>query len=239
MSRYLGPRLKVERRYGKELELVSSERSSKDKCHFDTRPGMHGAARRKTPSVYGSQLAEKNSLRYSRGLSEKQFKLLYKEAARQQGSTGINLLQLLESRLDNLVFRMGFASTRAEARQLVSHKCIMLEEPVGQVATDDVSDGEGGESGSGTGGSIAFRESRIVNIPSVIVKPGSKIHVKERSKKQDRVKRAMSLYLEKANTPEWVDVDSKDFSGVYKYKPEQDQLPTDINVQMIVELYSK
>ncbi|WP_218354462.1 30S ribosomal protein S4 [Alteromonas lipotrueiana] len=125
MARYLGPKLKLSRREGTDLFLKSGVRAIDSKCKIDTAPGQHGA-RRGRLSDYGVQLREKQKVRRMYGVLEKQFRNYYKEAARLKGNTGENLLQLLEQRLDNVVYRMGFASTRAEARQLVSHKAIMV-----------------------------------------------------------------------------------------------------------------
>lgn len=125
MARYLGPKLKLSRREGTDLFLKSGVRAIDSKCKIETAPGQHGA-RRGRLSDYGVQLREKQKVRRMYGILEKQFRNYYKEAARLKGNTGENLLQLLEQRLDNVVYRMGFASTRAEARQLVSHKAILV-----------------------------------------------------------------------------------------------------------------
>jgi len=125
MARYLGPKLKLSRREGTDLFLKSGVRAIDTKCKIETIPGQHGA-RRGRLSDYGVQLREKQKVRRIFGVLEKQFSNYYKEAARQKGNTGENLLQLLETRLDNVVYRMGYASTRAEARQLVSHKAIVV-----------------------------------------------------------------------------------------------------------------
>lgn len=123
MARYIGPTCKLARREGTDLLLKSGVRSLDTKCKLETAPGVHGA-RRSRLSDYGLQLREKQKVRRIYGVLEKQFSNYYKEAARQKGATGENLLQLLESRLDNVVYRMGFGATRAEARQIVSHKGI-------------------------------------------------------------------------------------------------------------------
>ncbi|RAJ95316.1 30S ribosomal protein S4 [Aliidiomarina maris] len=125
MARYLGPKLKLSRREGTDLFLKSGVRAIDTKCKLETAPGQHGA-RRGRLSDYGVQLREKQKVRRMFGVLEKQFRNYYKEAARLKGNTGENLLQLLEQRLDNVVYRMGFASTRAEARQLVSHKAVVV-----------------------------------------------------------------------------------------------------------------
>ncbi len=141
MARYLGPTCKLSRREGTDLFLKSGVRPLDSKCKADAIPGQHGQ-RRTRLSDYGVQLREKQKVRRLYGVMEKQFLRYYKEAARRKGSTGENLLQLLESRLDNVVYRMGFGSTRAEARQLVAHKSILVNgEPVNvpsyQVAAGD------------------------------------------------------------------------------------------------------
>ncbi len=138
MARYLGPKLKLSRREGTDLFLKSGVRAIDSKCNLTTAPGQHGA-RRGRLSDYGLQLREKQKVRRIYGVLEKQFRNYYKEAARLKGNTGENLLQLLEARLDNVVYRMGLASTRAEARQLVSHKAVMLDGKVVNVPSYAVS----------------------------------------------------------------------------------------------------
>ena len=125
MARYIGPKCKLARREGTDLFLKSGVRALDTKCKLETKPGVHGAARGRL-SDYGLQLREKQKVRRLYGILEKQFRSYYKEAARRKGATGENLLQMLESRLDNVVYRIGFGSTRAEARQLVSHKAITV-----------------------------------------------------------------------------------------------------------------
>ena len=125
MARYLGPKLKLSRREGTDLFLKSGVRAIDTKCNIEQVPGVHGA-RRTRVSEYGLQLREKQKVRRTYGVLEKQFRNYYKEAARLKGNTGENLLVILEGRLDNVVYRMGFGSTRAESRQLVSHKAIMV-----------------------------------------------------------------------------------------------------------------
>ena len=142
MARYLGPKLKLSRREGTDLFLKSGVRAIDTKCKIDNAPGVHGA-RRGRLSEDGVQLREKQKVRRMYGVLEKQFRNYYKEAARLKGNTGENLLQLLEGRLDNVVYRMGFGATRAEARQLVSHKAILVNGqvvnvPSYKVAANDV-----------------------------------------------------------------------------------------------------
>jgi len=204
MARYTGPTCVLSRRYGKDLEFKTRDLESK--CKLNTRPGQHGQARKRETN-YGLQLNEKQALRFKYCLLEKQFRGLYKKAARKKGATGVLLLQMLESRLDNIVYRMGFACTRKEARQLVSHKAISVN-------------------------------GRCVNIPSFEVQAGDTVGLCERAKEQGRVVDALKQAEEKGWV-EWVLVDTKDKAGEYKRIPERDELPSDINEQLVVELYSK
>ena len=126
MARYIGPKCKLSRRQGVDLFLKSRARPIESKCQLEKPPGQHGDSRGRRQSDYALQLREKQKLRYMYGVLEKQFRNYYKEAAKRKGATGENLLQLLEHRLDNVVYRMGFGSTRSEARQLVSHKAITV-----------------------------------------------------------------------------------------------------------------
>ena len=142
MARYLGPKCKLSRREGTDLFLKSGVKANDEKCRMNTAPGQHGA-RRARLSDYGLQLREKQKVRRMYGVLEGQFKKYYIEASRRKGNTGATLLELLESRLDNVVYRMGFAATRAEARQLVVHKGIMVNVhtcnvPSAQVKAGDV-----------------------------------------------------------------------------------------------------
>ncbi|PCM42833.1 30S ribosomal protein S4 [Marinobacter sp. ANT_B65] len=141
MARYIGPKCKLSRREGTDLFLKSGVRALDSKCNIETPPGMHGA-RRGRLSEYGVQLREKQKVRRIYGVLEKQFRNYYKEAARLKGATGENLLQLLEARLDNVVYRMGFGSTRAESRQLVSHKAILVNDKVVNIASYKVKPGD-------------------------------------------------------------------------------------------------
>ena len=206
MARYIGPKLKLSRREGTDLFLKSGVRAIDSKCKIDTAPGQHGA-RKPRLSDYGVQLREKQKVRRIYGILEKQFRKYYREAARQKGNTGVNLLQLLEGRLDNVVYRMGFGATRAECRQLVSHKAIVVN-------------------------------GRVVNIPSYQVSPEDVITVREKAKKQARIKAALDLSTQREK-PTWVEVDADKMEGVYKRLPERSDLSADINEQLIVELYSK
>lgn len=206
MARYLGPKLKLSRREGTDLFLKSGVRAIDSKCKIDTAPGQHGA-RKPRLSDYGSQLREKQKVRRIYGILERQFCNYYKEANRLKGNTGENLLVLLEGRLDNVVYRMGFAATRAEARQLVSHKAIVVN-------------------------------GRVVNIPSFQVSVNDVVAVREKSKKQARIKASLEL-AEQREKPTWLEVDSAKMEGVFKRVPERSDLSADINEHLIVELYSK
>lgn len=126
MARYLGPKAKLSRREGSDLLLKSARRSISDKAKFDSKPGQHGRTSGQRTSDFGLQLREKQKVKRTYGVLERQFRRYFAEADRRRGNTGANLLFLLEARLDNVVFRMGFASTRAEARQIVSHKAITV-----------------------------------------------------------------------------------------------------------------
>lgn len=206
MARYIGPTCKLSRREGTDLLLKSRGKSLEGKCKLDQPPGQHGA-RRSRHSDYALQLRAKQRLRRIYGILEKQFRNYYKTAAQKKGSTGENLLNLLESRLDNVVYRMGFASTRAEARQLVSHKAIMVN-------------------------------GRNINIPSYLVATGDEITVREKAKKQQRIVDALNV-TEQYGFPSWVEMNTKELSGIFKALPDRVDLGTDINEQLVVELYSK
>ena len=143
MARYTGPRCKLSRREGTDLFLKSSRRALDSKCKLDSRPGQHGRTSGARTSDYGKQLREKQKVKRTYGVLERQFRRYFAEAERRKGNTGETLLQLLECRLDNVVYRMGFGSTRAEARQLISHKSILvngrvLNIPSAQIRSGDV-----------------------------------------------------------------------------------------------------
>tara|TARA_S200002703_G_scaffold76560_1_gene66199 strand:+ start:1441 stop:2061 length:621 start_codon:yes stop_codon:yes gene_type:complete len=206
MARYIGPKCKLARREGTDLFLKSGVRALESKCNPESAPGQHGA-RRGRLSDYGVQLREKQKVRRIYGILEKQFRNYYKEAARLKGATGENLLQLLESRLDNVVYRMGFGSTRAEARQLVSHKGILVN-------------------------------GAVVNVASYQVKAGDIVSLREKAKKQLRVQSALALAAQRGDS-EWIDFNSDKLEGVFKSAPERQDLSSEINENLIVELYSK
>jgi small subunit ribosomal protein S4 len=135
VARYLGPKAKLSRREGTDLYLKSARRPIGDKAKFDSKPGQHGRTSGSRTSDFGLQLREKQKVKRMYGVLERQFRRYFAEAERRRGNTGANLLSLLESRLDNVVYRMGFGSTRAEARQLVSHKAVTVNAQVVNIAS--------------------------------------------------------------------------------------------------------
>lgn len=196
MARYRGPKAKVARRF---KEPIFGPSKAFERKKFG---GSQGKGRRSKQSNYAVQLLEKQKAKYSYGLLEKQFRNLFQKAARKKGVTGSVFLQLLESRLDNTVYRMGFANTRRAARQLVSHKHIMVN-------------------------------GSVVNIPSMLLRPGDMVEVRVKSKSLEVVHR--TTY---GNHP-WLAVDSKQLSGTFLQYPEREQIPENIKENLIVELYSK
>ena len=142
MARYIGPKAKLSRREGTDLFLKSARRSLESKCKLDSKPGQHGRTSGARTSDYGNQLREKQKVKRMYGVLERQFRRYFAEADRRKGNTGETLLQLLESRLDNVVYRLGFASTRAEARQLVSHKAIVVNGGVVNIPSYQVKIGD-------------------------------------------------------------------------------------------------
>jgi len=207
MARYTGPTCKLARREGTDLFLKSGSKPLENKCKFTVPPGGLKGERRTRLSDYGLQLREKQKLRRMYGVLERQFGNYYVEAARKQGATGENLLKLLECRLDNVVYRMGFAATRAEARQLVSHKSIQVND-------------------------------QVVTIASYQVKAGDVVQVREKSRKQLRIAGALNV-AQQVGFPDWVEVNDKEFRGVFKQVPAREDVLPDINENLVVELYSK
>ena len=208
MARYTGPNCKMCRREGCKLYL-KGERCTNGKCAFDhrsTAPGQHGAARKKV-GEYGKQLREKQKARRYYGVLEGQFKHYYEMAEKMEGITGENLLGLLERRLDNVVYRMGMAASRKEARQLVLHAHFTLN-------------------------------GKKVSIPSILVKPGDVIAVKETSKESAKIK-ALVEALPTVTAPKWIDVNAKDACAKIVAAPQRDDIDFEIEEQLIVELYSK
>jgi small subunit ribosomal protein S4 len=142
VARYLGPKAKLSRREGTDLFLKSARRPIADKAKFESKPGQHGRTSGSRTSDFGLQLREKQKVKRMYGILERQFRRYFAEAERRKGNTGANLLMLLESRLDNVVYRMGFGSTRAEARQLVSHKAVMVNGKVVNIPSYAVKAGD-------------------------------------------------------------------------------------------------
>lgn len=210
MARYTGPKLKLSRREGTDLYLKSGVRPIDEKCKENKIPGEQGARRAVgggRMSDYGIQLREKQKVRRLYGVLEKQFRNYYKKADQQSGATGVNLLLILESRLDNVVYRSGFGSTRAEARQLVTHKAVRVN-------------------------------GAVVNIPSYQIQPGDEISVGPKQRQQHRIGMAMELANLRGYV-EWIEVDAENRSSVFKRLPDREELPREIQENLIVELYSK
>jgi small subunit ribosomal protein S4 len=201
MARLIGPSTKIARKFGEPI--FGYDKTLEKKSHP---PGMHGISkRRKASSEYGVQLKEKQKAKNTYGVLERQFYKTFVEAARRKGNTGENLMQLLESRLDNIVYRLGIAPTRMAARQLVSHKHITVN-------------------------------GRVLNIPSFTVKAGDKVGVRERSKDFSAIQSSLSG-SSKRNA--WLDWNEKELQGTFLSLPPKEEIPENINVQLIVELYSK
>lgn len=202
MARYTGPKQKKARAFG---EAIYGPSKAFDRKKY--RPGQHGTSRRRGQrSDYSLQLMEKQKAKYSYGLLERQFRNLFEKASRRGGVTGEVLLQLLEGRLDNTVFRLGLARTRRQARQLVSHKHITVN-------------------------------GRLVNIPSYALKAGDIIGVKGKSKELDLIQdRQGKSDVRKFG---WLEFNPDKFEGVFLEDPTREQIPENINEQLIVELYSK
>ena len=201
MARYIGPKKKISRKFG---EAIFGDDKSLEKRNYP--PGQHGNNRRRgKKSEYAIQLMEKQKAKYIYGILERQFRNLFEKASRSKGVTGEVLLQLCESRLDNIVYRMGISKTRAGARQLVSHRHITVN-------------------------------SRIVNIPSFILKSGDIVGVREKSK-------SLNIIIEnneiKNSIYEWLNWNIKSFEGTFIEPPKREQIPENIKEQLIVELYSK
>lgn len=200
MARYRGPKTKIARRFNEPIFGASKALAKKNYP-----PGQHGRGRRRKQSEYAIQLMEKQKAKYTYGVLEKQFANLFDKASRQKGITGENLLQLLESRLDNVVFRLGISPSRRGARQLVSHKHITVN-------------------------------GEIVNIPSFSVKPGDIVAVREKSKSLIAITDSLAS---RTNKYPWLEWDNSQLSGKYVNVPSRDEIPENINEQLIVELYSK
>ncbi len=200
MARYRGPKQKIARRF---KEPIFGPSKALERKPYP--PGQHGRGRRRRESEYAVQLKEKQKTKYTYGLLEKQFKNLFDKASRKRGVTGENLLRFLEARLDNTVFRMGFAKTRRQARQFVSHRHIMVND-------------------------------RIVNIPSYELGPDDIVEVRPKSKRldviQENVQRNQRMFP-------WLEVDREEIKGKFLDLPQREDIPENIDEQLIVELYSK
>jgi len=208
MARYTDPVCRICRREGVKLFLKGTRCYSK-KCSFERRaapPGQHGVRRRKVGD-YGMQLREKQKIRRIYSVLERQFQGYFAEASSTPGVTGENLLRMLELRLDNVVYRMGFAASRAEARQMVGHAHMAVN-------------------------------GRVVNIPSLQVKPGDKIEVRESHRTREPFKEAADQ-IKSRQIPEWLSVDAAKLAGSVLTAPRRDQMPLDLNEQLVVEYYSR
>lgn len=208
MARYTGPSCRLCRREGRKL-FLKGDRCTSDKCAVVKRnsaPGQHGTSRKKVEE-YGRQLREKQTARRYYGVLEKQFKKYYVAAEKKPGITGENLLSILETRLDNVVYRMGMASSHKEARQLVLHAHFRLN-------------------------------GKKVNIPSMLVKPGDVITLREKSRESAKIKELIER-MQTAVVPKWLDVDRTNVVAKVVSAPAREDIDFDFNEQLIVELYSK
>lgn len=202
MARYRGPKSKIARRFNQAI--FGPDKALEKKPYG---PGMHGnAKRRQKKSEYAVQLDEKQKAKYTYGILERQFLNMFKKASSLKGITGENLLQLCEARLDNTVFRLGIASTRRAARQLVSHKHITVN-------------------------------GELVNIPSYSLKPGDIISVREKSKTLENI--SNSVASSNVQSFGWVEFDKSQLAGKFLQYPSREDIPENINEQLIVELFSK
>jgi small subunit ribosomal protein S4 len=208
MARYLGSSCRLCRREGTKL-FLKGDRCFSEKCAIERRaypPGQHGQGRTRF-SDYGVQLREKQKVKRMYGLLEKQFRSTFQRASAMKGRAGENMLMLLERRLDNTVYRMGFATSRNEARQLIKHGHFQID-------------------------------GKKVMTPSILVKPGAKISVRERSRKVNRITAALDA-LEGRSLPAWLEIDKDSFEGIVKQLPVREDITLPIDEQLIVELYSR
>lgn len=209
MARYTGPVCKLCRREGEKLFLKGS-RCLSAKCSFEKRsyaPGQHGVTQRTKLSEYGIQLREKQKVKRIYGVLESQFKNYYVKATRQKGVSGENLLKILESRLDNVVYRLGFAPSRNAARQLILHRHFTVN-------------------------------GRVVNIPSFLVRAGDVISVREKSRKLSTIHEAMKRVKDDTMLP-WLRLDKAKMSGEFVELPSRQDIPVNVQENLIIELYSK
>jgi small subunit ribosomal protein S4 len=201
MARYTGPKARISRRFN---EPILGENKALQKKNYA--PGMHGKGKKRKQSEYAVQLAEKQKAKYIYGVLERQFENIFDKASRKKGVTGEVLLQMLESRLDNTVYRLGIAPTRRAARQLVVHKHITVN-------------------------------GDVVNIPSVNLRPGDVIAVREKSKSLETI--SNSLSVQGAKKYNWLEWNNSELEGKLINLPLRADIPENINEQLIVELYSK
>ena len=201
MARYRGPKAKISRRFN---EPIFGPSKALQKKNYG--PGQHGRSRRRKQSEYAIQLAEKQKAKYTYGVLERQFANLFDKASRKKGVTGTVLLQLLESRLDNTVFRLGIAPTRRAARQLILHKHIIVN-------------------------------GQVVNIPSFLLRNGDLITVREKSQSLEVITNSLSTHS--ASKYSWLEWDNSLMTGKFNNVPEREDIPENIQEQLIVELYSK
>lgn len=201
MARYTGPKTKISRRFNEPI--LGDSKALQKKAYP---PGQHGKGKRRKQSEYAIQLAEKQKAKYIYGVLERQFENIFDKATRKKGVTGEVLLQLLESRLDNTVYRLGIANTRRAARQLVVHKHILVN-------------------------------GEVVNIPSYTLKPGETIEVREKSKSLETITDSLAAHSTKRHS--WLEWDGGDMVGKLITLPPREDIPENINEQLIVELYSK
>lgn len=212
MARYLKSTCKMSRRIGLDLNLKGiGGRNITTKCKLKVFPGQHGSKRKKLGGNYSTQLLAKQTIKYTYGILEKQFFNIYKKTLKTKGSRGEALLKILETRLDNVVYRMGFAITRAEARQLITHKTVIINRN---------------------------NQERIISLPSFIIKKNDIIKIKLKSKKQLRIQHAL-MCAEKIGFCPWLEINIDTMSGKFLRLPERNELSTDYNEQLVVEFYSK
>lgn len=203
MARHLGPRGKVVRRL--EYPVFESPKFGSPKKNYP--PGQHGQGRRRKVSTYGIQLREKQRIKHLYGVLEKQFRNYFKKAASQEGPTGHNLLTMLESRLDNTLYRLGIAPTRRAARQVIGHKHLLVN-------------------------------NKIVNIPSYLLRPGDVVQIREKSRKMELVHNSMRRMTGENQMP-WLELDKAQIKGSFLALPTREEIPEEVNEQLVVELYSK
>jgi small subunit ribosomal protein S4 len=209
LANHMGSDCRICRRENVKL-FLKGDRCYSDKCAFDRRsypPGEHGERRGRKISDYGIQLREKQKIKRIYGLSEKQFHLFFERADRQKGITGANLLVALERRLDNVVYRLGFANSRTQARQLVQHSHFLVN-------------------------------GKKVNIPSLLVRAGDVVEVRERSRKIQLIQDSLDAVVRRG-VPQWLDLEKDNLKGVIKNLPVREDLTMPMQEQLVVELYSK